>query len=140
VSYFLLDTDHLTLLQQLHPQVRQRIRGTDPATLAITIISAEEQMRGWLDAIRRHNGSPRQIWAYQGLREMMLFLQHVLILPFDQAAYQQFEALRQQKIRIGSQDLRIASIALTIGATLVTRNKRDFEQVPGLTIEDWSLP
>ncbi len=109
-------------------------------TLAVTIVTTEEQFRGWLDAIRRHNGSLRQLWAYQGLLDAVLFSQQVTILPFDQAAYQQFEALRQQKIRIGSQDLRIASITLTLGATLVTRNSRDFGQVPGLMIEDWSVP
>jgi tRNA(fMet)-specific endonuclease VapC len=69
-----------------------------------------------------------------------VFLQQITILSFDQVAYQQFESLRQQKIRIGSQDLRIASITLTLGATLLTRNSRHFGQVPGLTIEDWSTP
>jgi tRNA(fMet)-specific endonuclease VapC len=60
------------------------------------------------------------------------------VLAFEQRSYQQFTTLRQQKIRIGTQELRIAAITLTIGATLVTRNRRDFAQVPGLTLADWS--
>jgi tRNA(fMet)-specific endonuclease VapC len=140
VSRYILDTDHLTLLQQAHPSVRRRVTAITANTPTVTIITVEEQLRGWLDAVRRHSTSARQLWAYKGLRDMLLFLNQVEILPFDQAAYDRFEALRQQKIRIGSQDIRIAAITLAAGGILVTRNQRDFAQVPGLTIEDWSIP
>jgi predicted nucleic acid-binding protein len=36
-------------------------------------------------------------------------------------------------------DLRIASIALTTGATLLSRNLRHFRRVPGLASEDWTV-
>ena len=34
-------------------------------------------------------------------------------------------------------DLKIASIAIVQGARLLSANIRDFEQVPGLSVEDW---
>ncbi len=59
-------------------------------------------------------------------------------IDFDLEAESIYHQLRQQKIRIGTQDLRIASIALANQATLLTRNDRDFSQVPNLIIDDWT--
>jgi tRNA(fMet)-specific endonuclease VapC len=58
---------------------------------------------------------------------------------YDVEAQIQFAKLRRQQVRIGTQELRIAAIALSKNATLVTRNTRDFAKVPGLHIVDWSL-
>jgi len=46
---------------------------------------------------------------------------------------------KQQRIRVGTQDLKIAAITLAHGATLLTRNTRDFAQVPELNIENWLI-
>lgn len=59
------------------------------------------------------------------------------VLPFDAAAADDFERLRKARVRIGSQDLKIASIALSRGALLLSANLRDFRQVPGLRVESW---
>ena len=73
-------------------------------------------------------------------RETLYFLTQISqILEFSTEAEDCFAALKQQKIRIGAQDLRIAAIALSVNGTVVTRNRRDFEKVPNLLIEDWSI-
>jgi tRNA(fMet)-specific endonuclease VapC len=43
------------------------------------------------------------------------------------------------RLNVGKMDLRIAAITLENGATVVTRNTRDFSRVPNLTVVDWSV-
>lgn len=67
----------------------------------------------------------------------MRFFNKWQILPFNEPAADRFEALRKARIRIGTQDLKIASIALEQGAILLSANLCDFEQVPALRVENW---
>lgn len=107
--------------------------------IAITVITVEEQMRGWLDAIRQSSESQRLKWSYLGLRQGVEFFNSIRILDFDEKAINCYAELKGQKIRIGTQDLRIAAIAISHNAILVTRNQRDFSRIPGLQFEDWTL-
>jgi tRNA(fMet)-specific endonuclease VapC len=59
------------------------------------------------------------------------------VLPFDQRAAVTFERLRQQRVRIGTMDLKIAAMALAYNALVLSANLRDLQQVPGLDVEDW---
>lgn len=142
MSLWILDTDHLSLLQRRRPNVMRRIILVDPREVAITIITAEEQLRGRLNSVRqasRTSETHRLAEGYRRLGETLEDLKTLKILHFNQAAYLQFSALQQQRLRIGSQDLKIASIALLLNAIVVTRNRRDFAQVPDLHLEDWSV-
>jgi tRNA(fMet)-specific endonuclease VapC len=48
--------------------------------------------------------------------------------------------LERHGVIIGANDLWIAATALAHGATLVSANTGEFSRVPGLALEDWSLP
>ena len=108
-----------------------------------------EQMRGRLAQIHRAKTAPEVVNVFTRFQEALHFYRTVLVLPYDEAAAAQYDEaaaaqfgrLRQiHTHRPGTQDLRIAAIAHSRGATLVTRNRRDFEHIPGLQMEDWSLP
>jgi len=58
-------------------------------------------------------------------------------MPFDDAAADRFESLRAGGLRIGSMDLKIAAIALVHDALLLSANLEDFEQIPGLRLDNW---
>ena len=65
------------------------------------------------------------------------------VLNYDNSASQIYRQLIQDDRELGKRrlekDIRIASIALSLDATIVTRNYRDFSLVPGLKIVDWSV-
>ncbi len=48
MSLWIIDTDTLTLFQNQHSLVKQRVNNVKTETIAITVITVEEQMRGWL--------------------------------------------------------------------------------------------
>ena len=139
MSLWILDTDSLTLFQTEQPLIQQRINQVNFEDIAVSVITVEEQMRGWLDVIRQSSEVKRLRWGYLGLRQGVEFFNTIKILDFDEKSINCYKELKQQKIRIGTQDIRIASIAISHNAILVTRNQRDFARVPGLQFEDWSV-
>lgn len=139
MSLWILDTDHFSLLQRGHPGIRKRISQVKVQEIAITIISAEEQIRGRLNIIRRASSNNDLVLAYRRLKELLDDLQTLNVLDFTPEASLIYDSLIRQKIRVGTRDLRIASIALAVKGTVITRNLRDFEQVPNLKLEDWTL-
>ncbi|MBO1347861.1 MAG: type II toxin-antitoxin system VapC family toxin [Hormoscilla sp. GUM202] len=139
MSFWILDTDHVSLFQHRHPLVIQRVNAVNSEDIGVTVITVEEQMRGWLNAIRQSSRPDRLLWAYIGLRTGVEFFNGVNLLDFDRDAYDCYADLIRQKIRIGTQDLRIAAIALSRNAILVTRNRRDFARVPDLRLDDWTI-
>lgn len=136
---YILDTDHLSLLQNGHPTILRRLLSVPVQNRTTTNISLAEQVQGRLAVIRRAKNEHHAAYAFERLQETVLFYQTLPIISYDERAAAKFDSLRKQKIRIGTQDLRIASIALVHDATVVTRNLRDFAMIPDLKFVDWTI-
>jgi tRNA(fMet)-specific endonuclease VapC len=136
----LLDTDHFSVVADRrhvkHHALLGRLTSAED-DLALPVVSVEEQLRGWLAQIRRQKDVRKQIPAYQRLAKLVSTLNDWHVVAWDDSAADQFFELRRARIRIGTQDLKIASIALARDALLLSANLRDFQQVPALQVEDW---
>ncbi len=138
----LLDTDHVNGLQSGGSQaavLSANMAASADQHFATTAVTIEEQMRGWLALIHRSNDVHRQIPAYERLVGLFDFFSRWTIAQFDEAAADEFRRLRREGIRIGTMDLKIASIALARGVLLLSANLRDFGQVPGLRLDNWLM-
>lgn len=140
MTLYVLDTDHLTLLRRGHAAVVARVAATPETDIAITILSIEEQFRGWFTQVRKARDAAGLARAYEGLWDVIDMAKTLQVLPFSRPTIDRYLALRNTLRRVGKQDLAIAAVALESHATVVTRNRQDFGQVPNLSVEDWSTP
>ena len=139
---FVLDTDHLSLLQwNVGAEGRsldQRLSRVPANEIATTIVNFEEQMRGWLAYLARSRSVAQQVEAYRRLARHLDCYRKIIVLDFDEAAAVGFQRLRKLQRRAGTMDLKIAAIVLANNATLLSRNAPDFAPIPDLKVEDWT--
>ena len=139
-NVLVLDSDLLTIIQRAagadYQTLVRRLRASND-DVYVTIVSFEEQMRGWMAYLARGRDIGHQIVAYAKLHELIHDFCDRPILDFTDRAGVEFQRLRQRKVRIGTMDLKIATIVMAHGATLLSRNLSDFERVPGLRVEKW---
>ncbi len=135
---FLLDTDHLSLQQRGHPHLAKRLAEHPSEELCTCVVTMEEMIRGRLAILNRRSGGEVRISAYRRFQETVLLFSTIPVAGFDLPCEHKFRELRKLRLKVGSQDLRIAAIALVNGIVVLTRNIRDFGRVPGLVTEDWT--
>lgn len=138
MSLYVLDTDTLTLWLRGHTRVCERVAEQDSNELCVSIVTIEEMLRGWYTQIRRAKTDEQLERAYAALQQAVQVASRLPILAFDHAVIQRFAELRKRKLRIGTNDLKIAATAFENQAVLVTRNRSDFRRVADLMFEVWS--
>ena len=140
---YLLDTDHLSVLQlqagPAYTTLRTRMAPHPRTDLAVSIISLHEQVLGCHAYLQRARTAREVVHGYTMLAQVLQHFTVAPVLPFDEPAATVFAELVAQRVRVRTMDLRVAAIALARGLVVLTRNARDFGQVPGLQIEDWTV-
>ncbi len=139
MSLFVLDTDTYSLFERGHPTVVTRCLAQPPTDRTVTVITVEEILSGWYRRVRQAKQRAQVARAYLRLAEAIPRLSGWRILPYPEPAIARFEQFRRSRLQVGSNDLRIAAIVLEYSGTLVIRNLRDFQRVPNLNCEDWSV-
>ena len=127
----MLDTNVVSeLVRRPDGEAAQRAASLDPRTIAVSIIVAAELRYG---AARRRSA--------RLTRQLETVLAALVTLPLAPPADAHYATIRSELEHvgrtIGHNDLLIAAHARALDLTLVTRNVREFERVPGLVVEDW---
>jgi tRNA(fMet)-specific endonuclease VapC len=141
MNLWILDTDHVSLFLAGNQKVRDRILSVSD-NVALTIVTVQEVFNGWVIQINDPAQAENLTELYTRLWIALSYFREVRVVNFDDAANTCHQRLLQENRVLNKKrlqkDMRIAAIALSLGATLVTRNYKDFVQVPGLAIEDWT--
>jgi tRNA(fMet)-specific endonuclease VapC len=127
----MLDTNALSeLVRNPHGTLAQKLNALEPDDVCTSIVAACELRFG----AQRKGSAP----LTQRVEQL---LQALTVLPLDKPADEHYADIRATLERsgtpIGSHDLFIAAHARSRGMTLLTRNLREFQRVPGLAVEDW---
>jgi tRNA(fMet)-specific endonuclease VapC len=138
---YLFDTHHLTIMDRGGSSAKvllTKLSQVNPYEIATTIVSYEEQTRGWLSYIAKATNLDAQVPAYSKLERHLAKFRAATLVGFDSTSAREFERIRRLYPRLGTMDLKIAAISITNNAILLTRNKSDFKRIEGLIFEDWT--
>ncbi len=119
---FLLDTNILVyLIGGASPHLRSRVEEHEPGDVVTSALCVAEAKYG----IATHDQSA----------SLAALLAVIEPMPFDLAAAERFPEV---PFRRGKLDRFIAAHALALDVTLVTNNESDFDDIPGLSVENWT--
>ena len=132
---YLLDTNVcIYMMKNSYPKLTEKVFSHDPSQIFISSITVYEL----------EYGAAKSNWVEKTRHKLQMFLTPFNILAFDSG-----DAVSAGNIRghlekngniIGPYDVQIAGQALFRGLILVTHNTGEFQRVPNLKIEDWTIP
>ena len=135
------DADVLSDIWAGDPELSRRAAEIPAHEQVVPVVVVEEMLRGRLNSIRQAEAGKSKLSierAYELLEQTLDAFKKVIVVSFTPQAQALFEMWRQQKVNVGTHDLRIAAICVSSAMKLVTRNQRDIAQIPGLDFEIWN--
>lgn len=138
---FLLDTNALSDLFKDDAKILARLRAVpDDDEVVTSLVSRIEILEGRFASVKKAANRVEILNAAARLEHDELRLAMIDVLPLSEIVADEFERRRTDtKLKkIGRNDLLIACFALAHGATLVTRNTKDFARIAGLKLENWA--
>lgn len=140
---YLLDTDHLSVLQrqtgQDYSNLSTRMAHYSPSDFTISTVTFHEQMLGCHAYVNRAHNLSDVVKGYEMMTRLVNDFKVLPLVSFDAGAATILTTLQSERIHLARMDARIAAIALFRRLILLTRNHRDFGKVSGLVIEDWTV-
>jgi tRNA(fMet)-specific endonuclease VapC len=125
---FMLDTNVLIALQKRNKAVLEKIASLSDSDVAISSIVELEFRVG----LQRPELEPDEFaWGQAILDSLRVF-------SFESSAAKHGALLRGQVGKSNNYDLLIAAHAIAMGKVLVTNNTKDFENIPGLKLDNWA--
>jgi tRNA(fMet)-specific endonuclease VapC len=138
---FLLDTDHISILQwksePAFTQLSARLAQLSADEYCVSVVSLHEQSLGCHTYLNRATEAAGFARGYQMFELILATYSWETVVPFDSAAATKYLELSSQGLRVAAMDLRVAAIALVRDLTVLTRNAADFAKIPALKTEDW---
>src|SRR5262249_25412063 len=133
---YVFDTDRVGILQRVsgadYAKLSERISRRPQSDFYVAIVSFHEQILGWTAYIAKARQTEGAVRGYLRLNTILKDFANAQVLRFDDSAARIFDDLRRLRIRVGTMDMRIASIALANDITVLTRIIVDFERIPNL--------
>jgi tRNA(fMet)-specific endonuclease VapC len=129
---FLLDTDTISFALRGQGRVGEALRRRSPSEVCTSSVVAGELELG---VARRGSRKLR--------RELDALYSGLEVIPYDLEAARRYGRLAAELldegvgVGVGVEDTMIAAHALSRGLILVTHNRKHFDRVRGLRVEDW---
>ena len=139
----LFDTNIVSLYRSGDQTIRNKVKAIPVSERFLSDTTVLEILRGYFAVLNVEQDKGQKgkanntVRAYASLRVALDYISGVLVLPYNERAEAIFQSYPADIKRGKGNDCRIAATAAAHDMPVVTRNRHDFEKIPGARITEW---